>query len=102
MKENQTQTAKRVYYTVNQDGIWNAYYQPLNPATRTPWQASQRIMRGHDCHRLGNREVTTGIVSGPAPADWLERGEFTRCLCGFSSEALALAAIADEKARSKK
>lgn len=106
MIKNETRTASRRYGTTEYAGLWRACYQPLNPKTGQPWQA-WRIISGHDCYRLDNWKTgaSTGIIPGKLPLSevWTKvDGGMTGANTGFSSEALALAAIAGEKARSGK
>ena len=107
MKTNETTTANRIYYITESSGIWEAHFQPLNPKTGKPWQASRRIQGTHDCYRLGNwnTRTSTEIIIGKLPAFevWTKVGAgMTSAHTGYSSEALALAAIAAEKERSGK
>ncbi len=107
MKTNYSETEKRAYWTSEDSGIWHAHYQPLNPKTKTPWQASRRITAGHDCYRVGNWNTKdyTAILSGELPPFevWTRiNAGMNYANAGFSSEALALAAIAAEKEGSGK
>lgn len=103
--ENQTDTTGRIYWTAVWDNLWFAYWQPKNPKTGQPWQAVRSICKGKDAYQLSNHRTSTvqAPVIGPAPAFelWAAMGA-TGLTRGFSSEALALAAIADEKRRSGK
>jgi hypothetical protein len=42
-RTNETKTASRVYFVIRSWGKWYPYYQPLNPKTGNPWQASRRL-----------------------------------------------------------
>lgn len=42
-RTNETTTASRVYFIVRAWGKWHPYYQPLNPKTGKPWQASRKL-----------------------------------------------------------
>jgi hypothetical protein len=58
MRTNLTETPSRIYFTVHQaaganpdgsmfwieDKHWHASYQPRNPKTGKPWQASQHLL----------------------------------------------------------
>lgn len=89
------------------DGIWSAHFQPLNPKTGKPWQASRRIVAAHDCYRLSNWKTgaRTEIIMGTLPEFdvWTKVcGGMTSAHSGYSTEAIAIAAIAAEKERSGK
>ena len=40
---DETKTATRVYFVIRSWGKYHAHYQPLNPKTGEPWQASRRL-----------------------------------------------------------
>jgi len=92
-----TQTQKRVLYIVQtQHGVFNAYYQPLNPKTGKPWQAHRSIEAGQDVHVLWNRDDFV-VHANPAPfhsgVNWTENGRWNNGYCAFSTQELALAAL---------
>lgn len=104
--ENLTKTASRIYYTLKDSfGVFHAYFRPLNPKTGKPWQASRGITKGRDCYILWNYSTkkNTGVIIGSLPAweDWKDLG-WNAAGAGYSTEALALAAIEAEKAKSGK
>ena len=100
-------TATRVYKVYQSSNlVWKASYQPINPKTGKAWQASRRIMSGN-CYVLNNYYTgeTTGVVIGNLPAFevWTKVGKgMTGADTGYSTEALALAAVEAEKASSGK
>ena len=107
MKTNETTTANRIYYTTESGGIWEAHFQPLNPKTGRPWQASRGITLTRDCYQLSNWKTgtSTEIIIGNFPAFevWVKvGGGMTGAYRGYSTEALALVAIAAEKEKSGK
>lgn len=105
MRTNILKTATRQYCTIVKNGMWSAYYQPLNPKNGQPWQRSHLIERGHDCYRFACYEskalspITIGQI--PPMAEWKKRTGFSapHGWSGFSTEELALAAISAEIAR---
>jgi len=105
MKTNETRTASRIYFTLKHGNLWVANFQPLNPKTGHPWQASRSI-KGHDAYQLAlwcsHKPVRTEVIIGPVPPFKVWSLDYSTVLTGFSTEALALAAIAAEKARSGK
>lgn len=108
MKTNETTTASRIYFTTKTCNLWHAEFQPINPKTGKPWQASRYITRGRDAYELWNYETkaTTGAVvcgSGKIPKDYFsQRGDMNGGRTGFSTEQKALDAIAKEKETSGK
>lgn len=93
-----TFTDKRVYWVTESNGLWHAHFQPLRPGTKTPWQASRGIPTGWDCYRLHNYRTGKYLLNmGVAPTfeDWSK--DWTSLQRGFSTEALALAAIKNHK-----
>jgi hypothetical protein len=105
MKTNETRTASRIYYTAKRQSLWLAEFQPLNPKTGQPWQASRNI-KGHDAYQLAflnSKEPSmTQVIVGRVPAFEVWSNTYKCVITGFSAESLALAAIAAEKARSGK
>lgn len=101
--KNLTNTKTRIYFTsCNSTSLFHAYYQPINQKTGEPWQASRYITKGQDAHWLHDSRAEVSVIgSGPLPSDWWKSGEWTNAAEGFSTEALALAAIEAEKARTK-
>jgi hypothetical protein len=100
-------TATRIYWVSQSEEIWQARFQPLNPKTGKPWQASRRIKVGHDCWRAGNWKLRTqtAMQSGPLPKFevWTQfEGGQTGADSGFSSEELAWAAVEREQLKSGK
>jgi hypothetical protein len=69
---NKSQTAKRIYWTAFYGGIWSANFRPINAKTGKPWQSCHKIILGADTVKTSPSGIT---------------------YTGFSSEALALAAI---------
>ena len=105
MRDNETRTATRIYYTTSSaNGLWRAHFQPLNPKTGHPWQAARDITKSWDAYVLWNHQtvVSSGIIFGRMPKDWSQNGVYTSGSSGYSTEALALAAIAEEKRKSGK
>ena len=102
MKSNESRSERRVYWVSDSSiGLWAAYYRPINRKTGQPWQAPRSI-GGHDCYRLSNynTHADSGIIMGKLPHFdvWTKvGGGMTSACTGFSSEALALAAIAAAK-----
>jgi len=98
-------TSKREYVTATQLGIWTSSYRPINPETGFAWQASRSITKGHDCYVLTNWRTgeTSGAVMGAAPSisEWSAQG-MESCISGFSTEAMALEAIAKDRSRTEK
>ncbi len=105
MKTNESRTAARIYFTYKRHGLWIAEFQPLNPKTGQPWQAS-RTIKGHDAYQLAlwttREQRITDIIVGPVPDFEVWKKDYNSLLTGFSTEVLALAAIAAEKSRSGK
>jgi hypothetical protein len=105
MKTNETRTAARIYYTAKRQSLWIAEFQPLNPKTGQPWQASRSI-KGHNAYQLAfwcvDEQRITEVLFGAVPAFEVWSKTYNTVITGFSTEALALAAIATEKARSGK
>lgn len=103
-KPNETRTDKRIYFTTLHSGLYGASFQPINQKTGEPWQAFRNI-KGWDAYRLHSWETKedSGVIIGNPPAStWGENGRWTSLSRGFSSEALALAAIENEKRKSKR
>ncbi len=102
------QTSGRLYWTREcTPGIWTAHYQPLNPRTGKPWQASREITAGWDCwrgfkYRSGAPTMVGEIVHGQVPAFEAWSATWTSLRAGYTSEELAERAIKQEIARSGK
>jgi len=105
MKTNETRTASRIYYTTKRQSLWIAEFQPLSPKTGQPWQAS-RYIKGHNAYQLAfwseDEPRITEVLFGAVPAFEVWSLKYNTVITGFSTEALALSAIAAEKARSGK
>ena len=104
MKTNTTTTTSRIYWTEENDGIWSAYFQPLNPKTGLPWQAYRILRKGWTVWRGYNwKKQTKGEIQTGTPPEfdiWVK--EWTSIGAGFRSEGEALAAISAEMAKSGK
>lgn len=77
----------RIYYvkshtTRTGEVLFYAEFQPVNPKTGKPWQATRRVpatgLPG-ECHYLAKNTTGEGVVrDGPFPwKDWLEGGRWT-------------------------
>jgi len=103
MKSNEIFTQFRKYYTLKHDELsfWIAEFRPLNPKTGVPWQASRGLTKGHDCH-VWHTATGSEVRPGKPNEGWHRHPGARGYRMGFSSEALALAAIEEEKRKSGK
>jgi hypothetical protein len=98
----QTETPRRVLWITHntKHDVFEARYQPRNPKTGKPWQASRSIS-GRDVHVLFNGQdfiVRRGPApwSGQAELAWTDGGRWKQGYEAFSSYEVALAALQKE------
>lgn len=97
---HQTETSKRVLWIErNEHNIFQARYQPKNQKTGLPWQASRTIYAGQDVYvrhdYKGNFRIDPDVdlIAGLSTEQWTEGGKWKGGYSGYSTFALALAAL---------